>query len=215
MHRDADEKFLSRWSRRKRDVQRHPQHADQVPADASESPIAESGSDVEATPPPPTDTDMPPIESLDESSDYSPFFSDGVSEELRNLALRKLFRSAMFNVRDGLDDYDEDFRSFAALGDIVTADMRLQAERKAAAQHEADQQKAAEELETEVVAADAAANPDAVENSAVVVEDDAPESTAIETVPNDSPAAADDLGAKGTTDSDGDRLGNGSQIAQS
>ena len=44
------------------------------------------------------------------------------------MALRKLFQTAKFNVRDGLDDYDEDFRDFAALGDILTVDMKHQQE---------------------------------------------------------------------------------------
>ena len=75
-----------------------------------------------------TDEDMPPLESLDENSDYSGFLSSGVSESLRRRALRKLFSSAVFNIPDGLDDYDDDFTSFAALGDIVTSDMKHQAE---------------------------------------------------------------------------------------
>ena len=78
-----------------------------------------------------TDEDMPPLESLDENSDYSGFLSSGVSEGLRRRALRKLFSSAVFNVPDGLDDYDDDFTSFAALGDIVTSDMKHQAEMEA------------------------------------------------------------------------------------
>ncbi len=75
-----------------------------------------------------TDADMPPLESLDEHSDYSGFLSSGVSEDLRRRALRKLFFSAAFNVRDGLDDYDDDFTSFEGLGDMVTADMKHQRE---------------------------------------------------------------------------------------
>ncbi len=75
-----------------------------------------------------TDEDMPPLDSLDQDSDYSGFLYPGVSEGLRRRALRKLFTSAVFNVPDGLDDYDEDFTSFEALGDIVTSDMRHQAE---------------------------------------------------------------------------------------
>ena len=71
---------------------------------------------------------MPALESLDENSDYSGFLSSGVSESLRRRALRKLFSSAVFNIPDGLDDYDDDFTSFAALGDIVTSDMKHQAE---------------------------------------------------------------------------------------
>ena len=71
---------------------------------------------------------MPPLDTLDENSDYSSFLSPGVTEGLRRRALRKLFLSAAFNVRDGLDDYDDDFTSFEPLGDIVTSDMKHQAE---------------------------------------------------------------------------------------
>jgi CobQ-like glutamine amidotransferase family enzyme len=67
---------------------------------------------------------MPPVETLNEHSDYSGFFSSKVSEELRRLALRKLFHSPVFNVTDGLDDYAEDYTTFAKLGNIVTHDMR-------------------------------------------------------------------------------------------
>ncbi|MCW8935866.1 MAG: DUF3306 domain-containing protein [Gammaproteobacteria bacterium] len=82
-----------------------------------------------------SDDDMPDIESMTADSDYTDFLSPGVSEELRNLALRKLFLSEVFNIRDGLDEYDDDFTHFESLGDIVTADMKhqieLQAQRKA------------------------------------------------------------------------------------
>lgn len=77
------------------------------------------------------DRDMPDINTLDEDSDYSGFLSPGVSEELRKLALRKLFQGQRFNCCDGLDDYDEEFTAFEKLGDIVTADMRFQLEEEA------------------------------------------------------------------------------------
>ncbi len=70
------------------------------------------------------DEDMPPVDALDENSDVSDFFSPEVSEKLRKAALRKFFHSPAFNIVDGLDDYDDDFTSFPALGDIVTAEMR-------------------------------------------------------------------------------------------
>ncbi len=77
-----------------------------------------------------TDSDMPDINSLDESSDYSLFMSEGVSETLRKLALRKLFSGAGFNIKDGLDDYDDDFTSFKGLGGLITCDMKHQQEMK-------------------------------------------------------------------------------------
>ncbi len=133
---------LRRWARRKREVAREKEAADGArrrgeSPDASVAPpdVGESADDaaepnvVETKVL--TDEDMAPLESLDENSDYSGFLSSGVSEELRRRALRKLFSSAVFNIPDGLDDYDDDFTSFAALGDIVTADMRHQAEMEA------------------------------------------------------------------------------------
>jgi len=76
-----------------------------------------------------TDRDMPSVDSLNEASDFGQFMSPGVSDVLRKAALRKLFRLPVFGIRDGLDDYDEDFRNFAALGNIVTADMKFEKER--------------------------------------------------------------------------------------
>ena len=130
---------LRRWARRRREVAREEEALAEArrrvapedrPEDRTEVP--EPGAD--ATEPAGvedtvlTDEDMPSLESLDDNSDYSGFLSPGVSERLRRRALRKLFTSAVFNVPDGLDDYDDDFRSFEALGDIVTSDMRHQAE---------------------------------------------------------------------------------------
>jgi hypothetical protein len=49
--------------------------------------------------------------------------SNKVSEELRLLALRKLFRLPQFNVTDGMNDYDGDFTAFRPLGDTMPHDM--------------------------------------------------------------------------------------------
>ncbi|MCP4286805.1 MAG: DUF3306 domain-containing protein [Gammaproteobacteria bacterium] len=108
--------YLQRWSRRKQEVKA---------AEAEEAIPLQAGADIEAAPAL-TDEDMPSIECLTESSDYSGFLSPKVSDELRRVALRKLFNAAVFNQRDGLDDYDDDFTSFAKLGDIITSDMQHQ-----------------------------------------------------------------------------------------
>ena len=64
--------------------------------------------------------------------------SPGVSAPLRKSALRKLFSATGFNIRDGLDDYDDDFTNFAPLGDIVTSDMKQgMAEKRRKEQEEA------------------------------------------------------------------------------
>ena len=129
---------LRRWSRRRREVAREEQAAaearragtPQGSPDVRDSGDGASGPAVEEAEVL-TDEDMPPLDSLGEDSDYSGFLSPGVTEGLRRRALRKLFTSAVFNVPDGLDDYDDDFTSFQALGDIVTSDMKHQAEMEA------------------------------------------------------------------------------------
>ncbi len=112
----GQEDFLNRWSQRKADVAKQ----------AASPPVEEIPEPEQA---PLTDEDMPPLESLDQDSDYSGFLSPGVSENLRQLALRKLFRSAKFNVTDGLNDYDQDYSKWVPLGDVVTCDMRFAMER--------------------------------------------------------------------------------------
>ena len=113
----ADQPFVSRWSQRKCALTAGAPLA--PPTDERTEEAAEQSGQKELT-----DSDMPALAQLDENSDYSMFFSPKVSEELRHLALRKLFRCAQFNVCDGLDDYAEDFTTFAALGDVLTADIR-------------------------------------------------------------------------------------------
>jgi len=102
--------------------------------------LAEQNAAGEHGPAPLTDDDMPAVETLDENSDFSGFMSPGVSEKLRKIALRKLFAGAGFNIRDGLDDYDDDFTSFEGLGDLITCDMKhraeMQAEKKAKEEQE-------------------------------------------------------------------------------
>jgi hypothetical protein len=158
MTRDSKESVLSRWSRRK------------LEADELESAIEESVSpngeidqtlpateEVDAVEKPLlTDADMPDIESLDEDSDFSGFMSTGVSDELRNLALRKLFKAPVFNIRDGLDEYDEDYTYFEKLGDIVTCDMKHQIEMQEQKLREAEaaEAAAAEDDEIEEIADD-------------------------------------------------------------
>lgn len=107
----TEENFVDRWSRLKRDA------TGGGPGSQTSSGMREAGKAL-------TDEDMPDIESLTPDSDYTGFLSPQVSDGLRRLALRKLFQGAEFNIRDGLDDYDQDFTGFAGLGSVVTADMK-------------------------------------------------------------------------------------------
>lgn len=122
--------FLSRWSRRKREATA-PEQLAKVDTRADQSVSAKTPArDAVETANEKTDADMPPIESLDENSDYSQFLSPKVNQKLRRVALRKLFHAAGFNIRDGLDDYDDDFTLFEPLGNTITADMRYHMERE-------------------------------------------------------------------------------------
>jgi len=119
-----EESFAGRWSRRKHAARSAPEP--QAPAPTPEPPA-----EPQEISEPPGDADMPPLESISDHSDVSGFFSPRVTEALRKKALRQLFRTSKFNFRDGLDDYDGDYRSFEPLGDVMTADLRHQLERQA------------------------------------------------------------------------------------
>ncbi len=110
---DEKEGFIHRWSRLKqKEVSDENYEADagdvgetgDIGAIGEELPPNEAAPDNMLT-----DADMPAIDTLDEHSDVSGFFSEKVSEELRRAALRKLFHLPTFNFTDGLNDYDEDF----------------------------------------------------------------------------------------------------------
>jgi hypothetical protein len=88
------EAFLSRWSRLKRE-----QPAEKKP----ESPAP-------AQPPA-----LPPVESMTPESDFAGFMHPKVKEELRRLALKKLFSDPHFNVPDPFEPYSRDWNDVEAL----------------------------------------------------------------------------------------------------
>jgi len=173
MKQVKQESRLSRWSRRKQQTNQQTleedlalQLAEQDPVEA-DLPATVVGQDVQETDASEselTDADMPAIESLSENSNFSQFMSSGVTDELRNLALRKMFKAPFFNIRDGLDEYDEDFTTFEKLGDIVTCDMRHQIEVEAKKKLEAEAKEIAESGAEEE---SAKATPDGSEDAGV------------------------------------------------
>lgn len=196
---DKSESRLARWSRRKAQQQSQAPVVPQVPlsdeglvSDSTEVLVLDAVED-EAELPVLTDADMPPVESLHADSDFSGFLSPGVSEELRKLALRKMFALPSFQVRDGLDDYDDDFTVFEPLGDTVTNDpwthrQKRLAEEKAAAEkaeaerlsQEENEEQVAEQLDAEEEAGTLgeAANDEAlVDDATQDLEDESVDST--------------------------------------
>lgn len=122
---DNQEDFLARWSRRKAAGQQDDltdEHAAlQQTGTIDDEPAREL-----------TDADMPPLEALDEDSDFAPFLSTGVSDGLRQQALRILFSQSAFNITDGLNDYDEDFTALPKLGNVITHEMKRTLQRELA-----------------------------------------------------------------------------------
>lgn len=130
---DTERGFLGRWHERKTRMRDSgnvkpevPEIEDRLPEETVEQESAreQAGGQEDSAERLKTDEDMPDLDSIDENTDMSDFFSPGVSEQLRNQALRRLWRLPRFNVVDGLDDYAGDYRNFQPLGDIVTSDMR-------------------------------------------------------------------------------------------
>jgi hypothetical protein len=109
--------FLSRWSRRKRGEElpapEAPSPAETPSAEAS--PVEPLAPDTVPAPPPEPEFDvstLPPIETLDASSDFTVFLKPGVPAELRLAALRKAWIADPL-IRDymGPLDYAWDFNT--------------------------------------------------------------------------------------------------------
>ena len=96
------ERFLSRWSRLKQESRAEP------PAPAVEEGRADNA-----------DKPVPPAESLTPESDFSPFMQPKVKEELRRLALKKLFQDPHFNIPDPFEPYSRDWN----IAEPIPADM--------------------------------------------------------------------------------------------
>jgi len=117
--------FLSRWSQRKQAARSQPSTAEAPQVDArtpaddeaaarraeeQERKLAENQAAAEAV----------DLETLGFDSDYSVFLKEGVSTHLKNAALRKLWNSnPVLACVDGLNDYDHDFRTLAAVAEKV------------------------------------------------------------------------------------------------
>jgi hypothetical protein len=123
--------FFSRWSQRKQAVAKGLPVAEPVaPASPTELPGVPGSSEVQqrskSSPPSlaPGQTEaksseMPaePLPSLDDAraltpeSDFQPFMRPGVTADVRNVAMKKLFADPHFNVMDGLDIYIGDYNT--------------------------------------------------------------------------------------------------------
>lgn len=119
---------LERWSRLKRNAKSEDESL-QTPLSSPAEPIeersaeqhvaldessqqsSEVGQEPPAIEPEPGSLDhtLPDPETLEAGSDFSAFMLPGVSGALRRRALKRLWATGNYNVRDGLDDYDADY----------------------------------------------------------------------------------------------------------
>lgn len=109
---------FERWSRRKL--------GEEVPDEPDREPVArtsehtqdesagETSQDMAVEPeglaPGSLDHTLPDPDDLPAGSDFTAYLKEGVSGQLRRRALRRLWTSGNYGVRDGLDDYDENYR---------------------------------------------------------------------------------------------------------
>ena len=104
--RDPAERFLARWSRRKRQ--------------SRDEPAPKASTKADERPPVP---ELPPLDQLNHESDFKAFMDKRVDDGLRRMALKKLFSDPRFNETDGLDVYAEDY---SALEDLPREMAELQ-----------------------------------------------------------------------------------------
>lgn len=115
MARDDQERFLSRWSRLKKDV-RQAESQTEMRAPEAKAPPAPPVASPSAPPkessaaPPAVEPPLPPIDTLKGlASEYTEFLKPGVDESLRRSALKKLFSDPYFETFERFEAYCEDY----------------------------------------------------------------------------------------------------------
>jgi hypothetical protein len=124
---DQESNFFSRWSKRKQAVKLglaeeetasvKSKQAAQAPSTPS-TPSAPLASTAPANQTPSDNNSGPvklpslaDVEQLTPESDFSSFMTQGVTPEVRNAAMKKLFTDPHYNVMDGLDIYIGDYNT--------------------------------------------------------------------------------------------------------
>jgi hypothetical protein len=86
----SDEKFLARWSRRKRDVKQVDEVEPHLTATAeAQGPAASVHPADRPDDPIPDPSSLPPIDSIDAATDITAFLREGIPQELSRAALRR------------------------------------------------------------------------------------------------------------------------------
>jgi hypothetical protein len=108
--KSGNKEFLSRWSRLKQQAREQPPAAPQAAVPA-----------IDPKAPPP---ELPPLDKLTIDSDFRGFFHPKVDENLRRMALKRLFSDPHFNLMDGLDVYIDDYSKSDPLPAAMLAQLK-------------------------------------------------------------------------------------------
>ena len=114
--------FLNRWSQRKQDVRAgkplaEPVVAREVVPEVAPSPVASNPTPADTTadvvtasqPAAPQLPTLADAQQLTPASDFKPFMARGVTADVKNAAMKKLFTDPHYNVMDRLDIYIDDY----------------------------------------------------------------------------------------------------------
>ncbi|KPG00685.1 hypothetical protein IP87_01520, partial [beta proteobacterium AAP121] len=154
----------------------------------------------QAAPPPPAPT-LADVAELTPQSDYTRFVAQGVTPEVKNAALKKLFTDPHFNVMDGLDIYIDDY----GVPDPLPAGMLRKMVQSQALRLFADEDEA--EAKAQAQAQLAAAAPPALPPEKETEADAAPSAALAEADPTPTSAADEDTAVQLQPDDDAGRPG--------
>ncbi|OEE11527.1 hypothetical protein OAY_08890 [Vibrio cyclitrophicus ZF205] len=120
--------FFSRWSQRKLDESTDESQETEQTLEITESSseISSGQSNTETTLSSAGAEEATDVQGLAPEEDVSvaQLLVSEASESVKKAALRKLFLSEEFNVRDGLDDYDDDYSNLKSLSEGVAETLR-------------------------------------------------------------------------------------------
>ncbi|KAA8667067.1 DUF3306 domain-containing protein [Vibrio gigantis] len=175
--------FFSRWSQRKLDESTDKaleveQTLEETPVVSSDPASQAHASTEQLAPNDPTSIE--PTEALEDTADTRESASEATeelsmaqllvseaSESVKKAALRKLFLSEEFNVRDGLDDYDDDYSNLKSLSEGVAESLRDWVKEKAEEETSSEQEQVTENKEEDSVNNAEEAESDLVESDEI------------------------------------------------
>ncbi|MGB8712321.1 MAG: DUF3306 domain-containing protein [Onishia taeanensis] len=128
---------FSRWSQRKRGLEpTDEQTSERALTPGEEGSVYDSviqdhsvtdsrpTADSEATPSQEAVEELPDPATLPPGSDLTAYLANGVSREVRRRALKRMFAADHYHHRDGLNDYDDDYRQLKNLSQEVADRLR-------------------------------------------------------------------------------------------